>query len=124
MGPIDREGFEDAIDFSADMPVSDNRMVKLGDLKIAGTVWIKVRFSVKAGIEGHFSLDRKAKLDPFSDCFSIDERKRAWLSCANDRDVRVWFVAKVVGSGTEHLGLGVELGVDFEANDRLPKVEG
>src|ERR1039458_6630363 len=105
------------IEIAADV----DRQVVLTDLKVFGHVGIEVVLTVKrrrrdravqGGADGHRQLDGA----------HVEYRKRSGQSQADRTDVGVRRGAEGVRAAAEHLGVGLELGVDLESDHHLPTV--
>ena len=90
-------------DIGNDSASDEDRLIELGDLKVAGAVGIEVGFSIESRREGDISIDRTAELDRFVDSFFVEDGKCSRLSCADDGDVGVRLIAESVGRWTEKL---------------------
>ena len=63
---VEGKRFSHPIDFSDDRAADDDRLVILGDLKIAWAIGIKVGFAVELAEFGDLRIDGAAKLDSFA----------------------------------------------------------
>ena len=68
-----------------------NRLVKLGDLKIAGAIGIKIGFSVEFAEERNIRSNRKAELNRFSHSFLVQNRQCSWQTETNMTHQSVWW---------------------------------
>src|SRR5579859_1894620 len=99
--------------------VDVDRLVVLGDLVVLGHVRIEVVLAVEDR-RLHLAVQRRADPHGVLDRGAVQHRQRSGQAEADRADVRVGLVAERVAAPAEELGLGPQLAVDLEPDDRLP----
>ena len=102
------------------MPLRDKGKSVLRDLIALQQVGIVVILAVELGELGDFAVESKSCHDGRFDRGLIDDRESPRHTEADRADVCVRKGPKNIrGTTAEHLGFGEDLGVNFEADDRL-----
>src|SRR5262245_35937020 len=91
----------------------NDRLVKLCNLKVPGTVRVEIGFPIKLTEFGNCAVNRTPKLDRFAHSLFIQYWQCPWLPCANFCDVGIGFIAKPIGRGTKQFRFGIELHMDL-----------
>ena len=94
-------------------------LVVLGGLEVLRGVRVEVVLPGEAAGLGDLAVQRQADLDRGLDRGLVHHRQHAGHAEVHLVDVGVGLVAEDVRCGGEHLGLGVELHVDLEAQDGI-----
>src|SRR4051812_39056542 len=100
-----------------------DRLVVLADLIVLRHVRIEVVLPVEdARLDG--AVQRFADAHGVLDGLTVDHRQRARQPEADRADVGVGLGPEPVGAAAEQLGGGVQLAVDLEPDDELPRAGG
>ena len=92
------------------------RHIILGDLVILGKVGIKVTLTVKFAHFGNFAPGQQSGFHRLENRFFIRHRQRPGITQANRTGQCIGLRTETVGAGTEHLALGTDLNMDFQAD--------
>ncbi len=90
--------------------------IKLGDLVVLRHVGVEVVFAVPLDDGWGGAAEHEAGEDGFFDGALVEDGKRAGEAEAGGAGVGVGLGAVLDGAGAEHFALGLELGVNFEAD--------
>jgi hypothetical protein len=101
-------------------PVADDRQFVLADLIALRQVGVKVVFARKYTLPGDAAADREAEADRLAQRSDVRHRQRAGQCDIDHAGMRVRLGTVCGRRPGKQLARGVELGVDFQADDRLP----
>ena len=95
------------------------RRLVLRDLIVLGHVRIEVVLAIELRKRRDVRVEGEPGLDDSLDRETIGNRQRARIAETDRTDVRVRLAAEDVAASAEHLGLGLELDVALDADNRL-----
>ena len=94
------------------------RQVVLGDLVAFGEVGVGIVLAIPLGEFGDLAVEGQGGHDGVFDRLAVDDRQHPWHAQADGADVGVGRRGGVVGAAAaEHLGVGQQLNMDFNADD-------
>ena len=108
----------------AQAAVRHDRQFVLADLVALRQIRVKVVFARKYTMPRDLAVDRKTEADRLVERGVIRHRQRSRHCDIDDAGVRVRLGAVGGRRAGKQLARGVELGVDFQADDGLPALEG
>ncbi len=111
------------LDLDVDMAVECDRLVVLGGLEVLRHVRVEVVLPGHAAPLRDLAVERKPEADRRFDGFAVDDRQGAGQPQTHGTGVGVRLVTELVGATAEHLGGGVQLDVDLEADGRVVLLE-
>lgn len=106
-------------ELNVDPAVVADGVFVLGRLEVLGCVRVEVLLPGKGAVLGDLAVQRQADQDRGLHGLLVHDRQHAGQAQAHLIDVGVGLVAKDVRGRGEHLGLGVQLNMDLEAEHRI-----
>jgi hypothetical protein len=91
----------------------------LGNLVAFGQIRVKIIFPVKPAFFGNGAVCGQSRLNGESDRFLVQYRQHPGHTRAHRAGIGIRGIAESGGAGTENFGLGFELGVDLQADNRF-----
>ena len=107
------------LELDVHVAVVSDRLVGLGGLEGLRQVRVEVVLTRETAVLSDLAVQRQADLDRILDGLVVDDRQRAGQTQRHGGHKGVRVAAKRVGGRVEHLGLGAQLDVHLNAENRV-----
>src|SRR5580704_7853612 len=115
----DADAFFRAVEVDFDPAAGRQWQLVLRYLITLGKVWVKIIFAGEAGMLVHRAVQRQRGTGSHFDYPLVQHRQGAGKAETDGTSVGVGRVAEARGATAENFGVGQQLDVDFQADDRL-----
>ena len=103
-----------------DLPADDDREILLGELIVLRIIRVEIVLTIPGTVLRNRRSDDQSEEDGFLDRLAVHDWQRARETEDDGIDLLVRFLNEAPRGRREHLGTGVQLDVDLEADDDFP----
>src|ERR1019366_7109457 len=108
-------------EFDLDLSLADDGVLVLADLIAGREIGIKVVLSVEAAHDVDVRIQAEAGAHRLRYALAVDHRQHAGEGGIDETYLRVWGGTEIRCGAGEQLGAADDLGMDFQADDDLPR---